>query len=91
MSVVLQPIQCAIIITLINRCVYALTPKIWFFRSAVEDVTGLFIWSLQGPFTEEFVFRACMLPVLVPSLGENLSLLLCPLFFGFGKHPTCCQ
>jgi len=39
---------------------------------------------MQGPFTEEFVFRACMLPVLVPSLGENWSLFLCPLFFGFG-------
>jgi len=39
---------------------------------------------LQGPLTEEFVFRACMLPVLVPSLGESWSLLLCPLFFGVG-------
>jgi len=45
----------------------------------------LLLSSTQGPFTEEFVFRACMLPVLVPSLGENWSLLLCPLFFGFGK------
>jgi len=26
-----------------------------------------------------------MLPVLVPSLGENWSLILCPLFFGVGK------
>jgi len=41
--------------------------------------------SLQGPLTEEFVFRACMLPVLVPSLGEHTSVLLSPLFFGFGK------
>jgi len=29
-----------------------------------------------------------MLPVLVPSLGENWSLLLCPLFFGVGQFPA---
>lgn len=37
---------------------------------------------IVGPLTEEFVFRACMLPVLVPTFGENWSLILCPLFFG---------
>ena len=35
-----------------------------------------------APFAEEFVFRACMVPVLLPHLGELLTVLLCPLFFG---------
>lgn len=35
-----------------------------------------------APFAEELVFRACMLPVLVPWLGDSLSIAVCPLFFG---------
>ena len=35
-----------------------------------------------APFSEEFVFRACMLPLLLPQLGPALATLLCPLFFG---------
>lgn len=31
------------------------------------------------------MFRACMLPVLVPSLGEGWSILMCPLLFGVGE------
>jgi len=59
-------------------------------RGNLLKMLGIFCVNLQGPFTEEFVFRACMLPVLVPSLGENWSLLLCPLFFGFGKSLALC-
>lgn len=35
-----------------------------------------------APFAEEFVFRACMLPILLPWLGVTLSVVVCPLFFG---------
>lgn len=35
-----------------------------------------------APFAEEFVFRACMLPLLVPWLGSWWSVAVCPLFFG---------
>ncbi|XP_006816304.1 CAAX prenyl protease 2-like, partial [Saccoglossus kowalevskii] len=35
-----------------------------------------------APFTEEFVFRACMLPLLVPCLGFTKVIFVCPLFFG---------
>ena len=37
---------------------------------------------VAAPFAEEFVFRACLVPVLAPSLGELWTILLCPLFFG---------
>lgn len=37
---------------------------------------------LISPFTEEFVFRSCMLPLLVPRLGTHTSILVTPLFFG---------
>ena len=35
-----------------------------------------------APFAEEFIFRACLVPILVPWLGELWTILLCPLFFG---------
>ena len=35
-----------------------------------------------APFAEEFVFRACLMPFLLPSLGLLKTVLLCPLFFG---------
>ncbi|XP_063172947.1 CAAX prenyl protease 2 isoform X2 [Candoia aspera] len=35
-----------------------------------------------APFTEELVFRACMVPMLVPCTGAGLAILTCPLFFG---------
>ncbi|XP_041467915.1 CAAX prenyl protease 2-like [Lytechinus variegatus] len=37
---------------------------------------------LIAPFTEEFVFRACMLPLLVPCFGCPTAVIVCPLFFG---------
>lgn len=40
---------------------------------------------LQAPLSEEFVFRACMLPLLVPSLGEGWAIFICPLLFGVGE------
>ncbi|XP_058015977.1 CAAX prenyl protease 2 isoform X1 [Ahaetulla prasina] len=35
-----------------------------------------------APFTEELVFRACMVPMLVPCTGVGLAIVTCPLFFG---------
>jgi len=35
-----------------------------------------------APFVEEFVFRACMLPMLTSSMGMKIGVLVCPLFFG---------
>ena len=35
-----------------------------------------------APLAEELVFRACMLPLLVPWLGSSWSIAVCPLFFG---------
>lgn len=35
-----------------------------------------------APFAEEFVFRACMLPLLLPWMGVAWSIVVCPLFFG---------
>lgn len=34
-----------------------------------------------APFAEEFVFRACLVPILTPCIGELCTVLLCPLFF----------
>ncbi len=41
--------------------------------------------GFQAPLSEEFAFRACMLPLLVPAVGETAAVLVCPLFFGVGK------
>ncbi|XP_072031711.1 CAAX prenyl protease 2-like [Amphiura filiformis] len=35
-----------------------------------------------GPLTEEVVFRACMLPLLVPCMSYTKAIFICPLFFG---------
>ncbi|XP_060608082.1 CAAX prenyl protease 2-like [Ruditapes philippinarum] len=43
------------------------------------------IWlrnHIVAPISEEFIFRACMLPFLVPQFGEGWSVFICPLFFG---------
>lgn len=44
------------------------------------------IWvrnQVVAPATEEFVFRGCMVPLLVPILGSGLTIFVAPLFFGF--------
>ncbi|CAM5154929.1 unnamed protein product [Natator depressus] len=35
-----------------------------------------------APLTEELVFRACMLPMLIPCTGLGPAIFTCPLFFG---------
>lgn len=39
----------------------------------------------QAPITEEFIYRACMIPLLVPSFGLMGAIFICPLLFGVGK------
>lgn len=51
----------------------------------MQFVTFFTFLSFQAPFTEEFVFRACMLPLLVPCFGCPTAVIVCPLFFGVGK------
>lgn len=41
--------------------------------------------QVVAPLTEELVFRACMLPMLVPCTGPGPAVLACPLFFGVGE------
>jgi len=50
-------------------------------RRGLED---LLVWRnlVVAPFTEEFTFRACMLPILVVSLDTSMTVLVAPLFFG---------
>lgn len=42
--------------------------------------------QIIAPFTEELVFRACMLPMLVPCTGLGPAVFTCPLFFGVGEY-----
>ncbi|XP_042902985.1 CAAX prenyl protease 2 isoform X2 [Parasteatoda tepidariorum] len=53
--------------------------KVW-----IHCLTNV-IWlrnHVIAPIFEEFTFRACMLPILVPCFGNKTSVILCPLFFG---------
>jgi len=38
-----------------------------------------------APFSEEWTFRACLLPVLLQCMQPLTALLVAPLFFGVGK------
>ncbi|KAL4238758.1 CAAX prenyl protease [Mactra antiquata] len=56
-----------------------LEPRYWI--TSVKNT----IWlrnHVVAPLSEEFIFRACMLPLLVPHFGEGWSVFICPLFFG---------
>uniref|UniRef100_A0A6M2DUH6 CAAX prenyl protease 2 n=1 Tax=Xenopsylla cheopis TaxID=163159 RepID=A0A6M2DUH6_XENCH len=50
----------------------------------MSNFTNL-IWlrnHIVAPLSEEFTFRACMLPLLMQCFGNTASILICPLFFG---------
>ncbi|XP_076463760.1 CAAX prenyl protease 2-like [Babylonia areolata] len=56
-----------------------LEPRYW--TTSVQN----YVWlrnHLVAPFSEELIFRATMLPLLVPAFGMGWSIFLCPLFFG---------
>ncbi|XP_070622189.1 CAAX prenyl protease 2 isoform X2 [Erythrolamprus reginae] len=57
----------------------ALDPRFWFL--CLTDMRWLRN-QVIAPFTEELVFRACMVPMLVPCTGVGLAIATCPLFFG---------
>ncbi|XP_043953848.1 CAAX prenyl protease 2 isoform X2 [Gambusia affinis] len=66
----------------------------WSFIDGVRVVLDPCFWTLclsdmrwlrnqvVAPLTEELVFRACMLPMLVPCAGPSTAIFTCPLFFG---------
>ncbi|KAG5260694.1 hypothetical protein AALO_G00295370 [Alosa alosa] len=66
----------------------------WGFIDGIRVIVDPRFWSLclsdmrwlrnqvVAPLTEELVFRACMLPMLVPCAGPSTAILTCPLFFG---------
>jgi prenyl protein peptidase len=49
-----------------------------------QDLNDLGFWRnyIISPFTEEFVFRSCMLPLVLPTLSITKSIYIVPLFFG---------
>ncbi|CAL8377082.1 CAAX prenyl protease 2 [Gadus morhua] len=53
----------------------------WFWSLCASDMRWLRN-QVVAPLTEELVFRACMLPMLVPCAGPSLAVITCPLFFG---------
>uniref|UniRef100_A0A7I4DJJ6 intramembrane prenyl-peptidase Rce1 n=1 Tax=Physcomitrium patens TaxID=3218 RepID=A0A7I4DJJ6_PHYPA len=53
--------------------------------NVISLTTDIFAWRnyIVGPLTEEWVFRACMVPVLLCAGYSQLKvMLLCPLYFG---------
>lgn len=53
----------------------------WFWALCLSDMRWLRN-QVVAPLTEELVFRACMLPMLVPCAGPVTAIFTCPLFFG---------
>ncbi|CAB1419718.1 unnamed protein product [Pleuronectes platessa] len=66
----------------------------WSFMDGIRVAIDPCFWTLcfndmrwlrnqvVAPWTEELVFRACMLPMLVPCAGPSVAIFTCPLFFG---------
>ncbi|KAM4565321.1 CAAX prenyl protease 2-like isoform 3-T3 [Fundulus diaphanus] len=77
----------------------------WSFIDGIRVVLDPCFWTLclsdmrwlrnqvVAPLTEELVFRACMLPMLVPCAGPTTAIFTCPLFFGVGHlmGPVLCH
>ncbi|ROL45518.1 CAAX prenyl protease 2 [Anabarilius grahami] len=77
----------------------------WGFMDGMKVVVDPCFWTLclsdmrwlrnqvVAPLTEELVFRACMLPMLVPCAGPSAAIFTCPLFFGVGHlvGPVLCH
>lgn len=53
----------------------------WFWMLCFSDMRWLRN-QVVAPLTEELVFRACMLPMLVPCTSPSAAIFTCPLFFG---------
>uniref|UniRef100_UPI001292D184 CAAX prenyl protease 2 n=1 Tax=Lonchura striata TaxID=40157 RepID=UPI001292D184 len=65
--------------TLLPLLLTMVDPRVW--ALCLGDVRWLRN-QVVAPLTEELVFRACMLPMLVPCTGPGPAVLACPLFFG---------
>lgn len=50
-------------------------------KNTISDLSFLRNYVVST-FTEEFVFRSCMLPLLLPQLGFTKTVLITPLYFG---------
>lgn len=57
----------------------AVDPRFW--ALCLSDMRWLRN-QVVAPLTEELVFRACMVPMLVPCAGPSTAIFTCPLFFG---------
>jgi prenyl protein peptidase len=91
LSNLLKSIFCSLFLTMVlfagpivqnfmNRNIkYALSSE-----NKLDTLTDLTVWRnyIISPFTEEFVFRSCMIPLLIPHLGFVKTVLITPLFFG---------
>ncbi|KAM4017867.1 CAAX prenyl protease 2 isoform 2-T2 [Anomaloglossus baeobatrachus] len=64
---------------LIDGLKVAVDPRFWML--CVTDMRWLRN-QVIAPLTEELVFRACMLPMLVPCTSPGTAIFTCPLFFG---------
>ena len=53
-------------------------------ENKLDLLKDLIFWRnyIISPFTEEFVFRSCMIPLIMPHLGFTKTVLITPLFFG---------
>jgi prenyl protein peptidase len=66
---------------LVDRGIAELLHEFQDFGSCLRDLK----WHrtyVVAPFSEELIFRSCMMPLLVPVFGLHKSVLLAPLFFG---------
>ncbi|XP_071962871.1 CAAX prenyl protease 2-like [Antedon mediterranea] len=78
MILFLGPLTMTVIDLYQSNCLFS--PNLWFDQDLFSLV---FIRNfIVAPISEEFVFRACMLPLLVPCLGALKSIFICPLLFG---------
>lgn len=60
---------------------YISEPVFWF-----NNLRDLIWWRnhVVAPLSEEFTFRACMLPALLQCFQPITAVFICPLFFGVG-------
>jgi prenyl protein peptidase len=65
-----------------------LEPKFWL------NYCQNLLWlrnHVVAPLSEEFTFRACMMPLLLQSFSSTTSILISPLFFGVGEFNLKCK
>lgn len=58
------------------------------FLEPVSSQIGSLIWwrnHVVAPVSEEFTFRACMMPALLQCFRPISAVFICPLFFGIGE------